>query len=76
MNDISTILITLFLAINQSFFMGFFFMISSYFNPGSVDRKGSTAFLVDRLKRLFRVRAYETNWGVELRDAFPPKWRK
>ncbi|MCK5646756.1 MAG: acyltransferase family protein, partial [Anaerolineales bacterium] len=52
MNDISTILITLFLAINQSFFMGFFFMISSYFNPGSVDRKGSTAFLVDRLKRL------------------------
>jgi hypothetical protein len=52
MSDISTIVMTLFLAINQSFFMGFFFMISSYFNPGSIDRKGSTAFLIDRLKRL------------------------
>ena len=51
-SDISTILMTLFLAINQSFFMGFFFMVSSYFNPGSVDRKGSTVFLIDRLKRL------------------------
>lgn len=27
-------------------------MISSYFNPGSVDRKGGRAFLIDRLKRL------------------------
>jgi fucose 4-O-acetylase-like acetyltransferase len=52
LSDISTILMTLFLAINQSFFMGFFFMISSYFNPGSVDRKGGGAFLIDRLKRL------------------------
>jgi hypothetical protein len=52
MSDISTIVMTLFLAINQSFFMGFFFMISSYFIPGSIDRKGSGAFLIDRLKRL------------------------
>jgi hypothetical protein len=43
---------TLFLVINQAFFMGFFFMISSYFSPGSVDRKGSKAFFIDRLKRL------------------------
>ena len=52
MSDISNILMTLFLAINQSFFMGVFFMISSYFSPGSVDRKGSRVFLIDRLKRL------------------------
>ena len=52
MSDISFILITLFLAINQSFFMGFFFMISSYFSPGSIDRKGAGTFLRDRLKRL------------------------
>ena len=32
---VSTILMTLFVAINQAFFMGFFFMISSYFTPGS-----------------------------------------
>jgi len=52
MSDISEILMTLLLAINQAFFMGFFFMISSYFSPGSVDRKGAGVFLRDRLKRL------------------------
>jgi len=52
MSDISEILMTLMLAINQAFFMGFFFMISSYFSPGSIDRKGAGAYLVDRLKRL------------------------
>jgi hypothetical protein len=51
-SDISEILLTLFLAINQSFFMGFFFMISSYFSPGSIDRKGGGAYLKDRLIRL------------------------
>jgi fucose 4-O-acetylase-like acetyltransferase len=48
----SAILMTLFLGINQSFFMGFFFMISSYFSPGSLDRKGAGPFLKDRFKRL------------------------
>jgi hypothetical protein len=43
---------TLFVAINQAFFMGFFFMISSYFAPGSYDRKGPGPFVLDRLKRL------------------------
>jgi hypothetical protein len=52
MSDISEILMTLLLAINQAFFMGFFFMISSYFSPGSIDRKGGGAYLKDRLKRL------------------------
>jgi fucose 4-O-acetylase-like acetyltransferase len=52
MSDVSTILMTLFLALNQSFFMGVFFMVSSYFSPGSIDRRGSKAFLLDRLKRL------------------------
>jgi hypothetical protein len=52
MSDLSAILLTLLLAINQAFFMGFFFMISSYFSPGSIDRKGGGSFLKDRLKRL------------------------
>jgi len=52
MSDISTILMTLFLAINQSFFMGFFFMVSSYFTPGSFDRHGASPYVRDRLKRL------------------------
>jgi hypothetical protein len=51
-STVSTILMTLFVAINQSFFMGFFFMISSYFIPGSYDRKGSGPYVLDRLKRL------------------------
>jgi hypothetical protein len=52
MSDVSEILLTLFVAINQAFFMGFFFMISSYFSPGSIDRKGVGSYLIDRLKRL------------------------
>jgi len=52
MSDISILLLTLFLAINQAYFMGFFFMISSYFSPGSIDRKGAWPYLKDRLKRL------------------------
>jgi len=52
MSDVSSIVMTLLVAINQSFFMGAFFMLSSYFSPGSVDRKGSKVFLIDRLKRL------------------------
>ena len=51
-STVSTILMTLFVAINQSFFMGFFFMISSYFIPGSYDRKGTWLFIKDRLIRL------------------------
>ena len=52
MSTVSTILMTLFLVINQSFFMGFFFMIASYFAPGSYDRKGAARYVSDRLKRL------------------------
>jgi glucan biosynthesis protein C len=51
-STVSTILMTLFVAINQAFFMGFFFMISSYFAPRSYDRKGPGQYVLDRLKRL------------------------
>ncbi|MFI7415990.1 acyltransferase family protein [Nonomuraea sp. NPDC049684] len=37
---------------NQAFFMGFFFLISGFFTPGSHDRKGGRAFVRDRLVRL------------------------
>lgn len=52
MSNISELLLTLMLAINQAFFMGFFFMISSYFSAGSVDRKGVRPYFIDRSKRL------------------------
>ena len=49
---VSSIVMTLFVALNQAFFMGFFFMLSSYFSPCSLDRKGANLFLMGRLKRL------------------------
>ena len=43
---------TMFVAINQAFFMGFFFFLSSYFVTSSYNRKGTGKFLGDRLLRL------------------------
>lgn len=42
----------LLLLVNQTFFMGFFFLLSGYFAPGAVDRRGPREFAVERLKRL------------------------
>lgn len=44
--------LTLFVATNQSFFMGLFFFLSAYFIDSSYRRKGAMAFTLDRLKRL------------------------
>jgi len=41
-----------FFVVNRSFFMSLFFMVSGYFLPASYDRKGASAFLADRLRRL------------------------
>ncbi len=46
------ILMTMFVAINQSFFMGFFFFLSAYFIRPSYERKGRARFVSDRLVRL------------------------
>ncbi len=42
----------LFAATCQSFFMGMFFLISAHFTVGSIARKGTPRFLLDRLLRL------------------------
>jgi Acyltransferase family len=42
----------LFVIINQAHFLGLLFLISGYFSPGSLDRKGLRRFLRDRLIRL------------------------
>lgn len=44
--------LTIFVAVNQAFFMGFFFLISGYLTPSSYDRKGWAPYLRDRLLRL------------------------
>lgn len=48
----ATIGSTVFILINQAYFMGLFFGISAYFTPGSVDRKGMGRFVRDRAIRL------------------------
>jgi peptidoglycan/LPS O-acetylase OafA/YrhL len=45
-------LLLLFNATNQSFFMGFFFLLAGYYTPRSCERKGSARYLGDRFLRL------------------------
>ncbi|MDB4769086.1 acyltransferase family protein [Saprospiraceae bacterium] len=49
---ISSILMALFVATNQAFFMGMFFMISAYFLDKSWNRKSKKEVIKDKLKRL------------------------
>ena len=51
-DDISPIFLTLFNALNQSYFMTAFFLLAGYFTPRSLESKGPKAFLIDRLIRL------------------------
>jgi fucose 4-O-acetylase-like acetyltransferase len=49
---ITPLLFTMFVAINQSFFMSLFFFVSGYFTAPAYDRKETSAFLRDRGVRL------------------------
>ncbi|WPU96007.1 acyltransferase [Mucilaginibacter sabulilitoris] len=51
-HTVAQIFMTVFVAVNQSFFMGFFFFISAYFTESSYRKKGAAHFMTDRLKRL------------------------
>jgi fucose 4-O-acetylase-like acetyltransferase len=51
-NGPTSVLLLLFLVVNQMWFMSAFFAISGLFVPGSIDRKGARAFALDRLRRL------------------------
>ncbi|MFX0181996.1 MAG: acyltransferase family protein [Candidatus Hodarchaeota archaeon] len=53
LNDsFTSILLTIVAAINATFFMAAFFLLSGYFTPSSYDRKGSLKYLKDRFIRL------------------------
>ncbi|REK74178.1 acyltransferase family protein [Paenibacillus paeoniae] len=69
------VLLTIFTAVCQSFFMGLFFFISSYFFPISYERKGAVQFLRGRLVRLgiplliyYFVIGPMTVWFAKFRD--------
>jgi glucan biosynthesis protein C len=51
-DTITAVVLTLFVTVNQAFFMGFYFLIAACFVPRSLERKGGTQFLKDRLLRL------------------------
>jgi glucans biosynthesis protein C len=51
-NTLDTIVLGIFMAVNMSFFMGLFFLISAYFVPPPLERKGAARFMKDRLVRL------------------------
>jgi glucan biosynthesis protein C len=51
-DEISAIVLTVHNAVNQAFFMGFLFLISGFFTPGSYDRKEPSRFFKERLLRL------------------------
>lgn len=44
--------LTVFVSVNQAFFMGFFFLLAGYFSASSYDRRGGAGFLRERLLRL------------------------
>lgn len=50
--DASNQILLMFNAVNQAFFMGFFFLLAGYFTPSSFERKGAGRYLKDRLLRL------------------------
>lgn len=50
--SLPSILLTLFCATNQAYFMGFFFLLAGYFTPGSLQRKRYGWFIGDRFTRL------------------------
>jgi len=52
MGDISYYAFLFFQSFTQSYFMSLFFMISAYFIPGSLEKKGVKRFIADRLYRL------------------------
>jgi glucan biosynthesis protein C len=49
---LALILLVIFQLLNQGYFMGFFFLLSGHFTPGSLDHKGLRTYLKDRLIRL------------------------
>ena len=64
--SLPSILLTLFVATNQSYFMGFFFLLAGYFTPGSLERKGYSQFIGDRLCPELGTGRAEANRGLNL----------
>jgi glucan biosynthesis protein C len=51
-DDLTSLVFTLFSAVNGPYVLGFFYLLAGYFTPRSYDRKGPGPFFRDRLLRL------------------------
>ena len=51
-DSVSSLLLTMYCATQQAYFMGFFFLLAGYFTSGSLERKGYARFIGDRFLRL------------------------
>ena len=50
--SLSSTLLVLFCTVNQTWFMGLFFLLAGYYTPGAIARHGLRRYAVDRLMRL------------------------
>jgi len=50
--SLSSLLLTLFAAANQAWFMGLFFLLAGYYTPPALNRHGTAGFVRERLIRL------------------------
>jgi len=51
-NSLGSLLLTLFCAANQAWFMGLFFLLAGYYTPPAYQRHGTAGFIRERLLRL------------------------
>ena len=50
--SLSSMLLVFFCTLNQAWFMGLFFLLAGYYTPASLQSKGSSHYVRDRLQRL------------------------
>ena len=74
-DELSPILLTLFNALNQSYFMTAFFLLAGYFTPRSFERKGTRNFLLDRFVRLGIPLLVYTTLGINLNNYLVSKFQ-
>lgn len=74
-DEISPILLVLFNALNQSYFMTAFFLLAGYFTPRSFKRKGTKTFLLDRFVRLGIPLLIYTTLGINLNSYLVSKYQ-
>jgi len=74
-DEISPILLTLFNALNQSYFMTAFFLLAGYFTPHSFARKGTKNFLMDRFVRLGIPLLVYTTVGININSYLVSKYQ-